>query len=69
MRNQATTLETVARAKKIGPREISRRVGICESQVRNILKGRNEPKARTAIKIAHVLNSTVERLWPLDEAA
>jgi DNA-binding XRE family transcriptional regulator len=58
-----TTLETVASARRISAAQIARRVGISETQARNILKGRSRPNVRTAIRIAKLLNSTVERLW------
>ena len=43
--------------------QVARETGISEAQYQNIEYDKSEPRVRTAIRIAKVLNSTVEKLF------
>ncbi len=44
--------------------EIAERVGLSNSQVGRIMKGKNAPSVYTAGRIASLLGVSVQRLWP-----
>lgn len=43
--------------------QVAKEAGISEAQYQNIEYDKNEPRVRTAIRIAKALNSTVEQLF------
>lgn len=43
--------------------QVAKETGISETQYQNIEYNRNEPRVRTAIRIARALDSTVEELF------
>jgi len=55
------------RRDKLTQEEISRKIDISLSQYRNIEKNRSIPSVEIAIKIAKILNTTVEEIFILEE--
>lgn len=55
------------RREKFTQEEISRKIDISLSQYRNIEKNRSIPSVEIAIKIAKILNTTVEEIFILEE--
>ena len=43
--------------------QVARETGISEAQYQNIEYDKNEPRVRTANRIARAVNSTTEKLW------
>ncbi len=43
--------------------QVAKEAKISEAQYQNIEYDKNEPKVRTAIRIARAVNSTAEKLW------
>ena len=50
-------------------KELSIRVGISESALSYIERGLRKPSLDTALKLARVLGTTVEELFPLEDNA
>lgn len=48
--------------------QVARETGISEAQYQNIEYDKNEPRVRTANRIARAVNSTTEKLWGFAEA-
>lgn len=48
--------------------QVARETGISEAQYQNIEYDKNEPRVRTANRIARAVNSTTEKLWGFGEA-
>ncbi len=59
-------LRTAREAAGLTQAEAAKRAGVCEAQYQNYEYGKNEPKARTAVRIARALDSTVEDLFPAE---
>jgi len=55
------------RREKYTQEEISRKIDISLSQYRNIEKNRSIPSVEIALKIAKILNTTVEEIFIIEE--
>lgn len=55
------------RREKFTQEEISRKIDISLSQYRNIEKNRSIPSVEIALKIAKILNTTVEEIFIIEE--
>lgn len=62
-----TALKRQRLSKGITQVEIAQKCSITESSYQRYESGQREPRARTAIRIARALNTTVEKLFPLPE--
>lgn len=63
-----TIAETLAESKGLTVSQIAEQVGLSESAVRNILKGRCAPNVYAAGRIAKLFNVPIERIWPIEAA-
>lgn len=57
-------LKTIRESKNLKQTEIAQKVGISVMSYFRYETGEREPKARTAIRIAKALDTTVEELFP-----
>ena len=64
-REEQVNMELRAAHEKSGKTQaqVAKETGISEAQYQNIEYDKNEPRVRTAIRIAQALNSTVEALF------
>lgn len=60
------TLKTHRVRSKLTQKELAGKVGITETAYQRYEYGERVPNARTAIRIAQALNTTVEKLWATD---
>ena len=60
--------KALRQSRGLSHRDIARRVGISESQSRNIESGESAPSVHTALKIATLLRTRVSVLWQPEAA-
>jgi putative transcriptional regulator len=59
----ATKIKIAMVSKDLTQRELAEKVGVSETTISAIVRGESEPKVGLAVKIAKVLEKTVEELW------
>jgi DNA-binding XRE family transcriptional regulator len=62
-----TTLKQLIDENGIKQTWLAKKVGITPPALNLIANGKTLPTLRTAQKIAHILHTTVDELWPLED--
>jgi putative transcriptional regulator len=59
----ATKLKIAMVEKDLTQRDLSEKAGISETSISGLVRGRTSPSIEVALKLAHVLEKSVEELW------
>jgi transcriptional regulator with XRE-family HTH domain len=63
----ATSLNNAMKSQRWGDRALAREVGISPSALKLYRTGERKPRVDHALRIAKVLKTPVEDLWPIEE--